>query len=248
MTRKTNWARRAATVHYAPAAVGERRLLCGSSQQRQIPRLCGDALQPAAHVGGMPPGRARRLRPHGNTHTRSVGDAVTLVHKKLACRQVLFHDGEGRAALGEAVGQLGATRRVGRKMAHDVTRASPRRARGCTARRTSTAAPAHSPSCVAGHEARAFREIPEDGIRLGQESAVIELQGGDTAVRIALQELGLAGLTLCRCRPRSTGISNRAAPAAAGPCSRCRSRDSRRGASLKYRPGWKPPRAARFFR
>ncbi len=39
-----------------------------------------------------------------------------------------------------------------------------------------------------GNEARALGEIPEDGIGLGQEGAVVELQGRNPAVRIFGEE------------------------------------------------------------
>jgi hypothetical protein len=45
-----------------------------------------------------------------------------------------------------------------------------------------------------GHEARPFREIPEDGVRLGQVRSVVELERGDPPVRVALEEVRRARL------------------------------------------------------
>src|SRR5262245_26036370 len=46
------------------------------------------------------------------------------------------------------------------------------------------------------HEARILGQVPEDGVRLGQEGAVVELQGRDAAVWVLLQEFRRARLTL----------------------------------------------------
>src|SRR5687767_12014413 len=38
------------------------------------------------------------------------------------------------------------------------------------------------------YESRAFREVPQDGVRFGQVRAIVELERGDAPVRIALEE------------------------------------------------------------
>ncbi len=50
------------------------------------------------------------------------------------------------------------------------------------------------PEAVVGEERRALGEVEEDGVRLGKEAAVFELQDRDAAVRVHPQELRGAGL------------------------------------------------------
>ncbi len=78
---------------------------------------------------------------------------------------------------------------------------------------------------------RAFGEIAQDRVRLGEAAAIVELEQRHLAVRILRKIFRRARLRRARCRSRSSDTAARAARAAAAPCSSCPRSSCRRRSS-----------------
>src|SRR5450432_4269738 len=124
---------------------------------------------------------------------RDVRDAIALAREKKPPGEMGFHDPQGIAAPRQALRQFAATRAVGGQMANDEAWRRDVRLMAVLLKKHPLQ-DLRARQAPLGYERRAFCEIPENRIGLGEVLSVVEFKERNAAVRILGEKLRRARL------------------------------------------------------